>query len=77
MLQGAKSTGIVLFSQSSLGGLVAIDVNINGLKPNSKFGFHVHDKGDLSHGCASLGGHYNPDGLLRQVCFSEIKESTS
>ena len=25
-------------------------------------GFHVHTYGDLSNGCASTGGHYNPDG---------------
>ena len=23
-------------------------------------GFHIHEKGDLSKGCASMGGHYNP-----------------
>lgn len=24
-------------------------------------GFHVHEKGDLSNGCASTGSHFNPD----------------
>lgn len=30
--------------------------------PAGKKGFHVHERGNLQNGCASLGGHYNPSG---------------
>ncbi|KAL4702024.1 hypothetical protein ACJJTC_013541 [Scirpophaga incertulas] len=35
---------------------------IDGLPPHSIHGLHVHDAGDLSEGCSSIGGHYNPLG---------------
>ena len=35
---------------------------IEGLGPNGEHGFHIHELGDLSKGCDSLGGHYNPLG---------------
>ena len=35
---------------------------IQGLKPG-EHGFHIHEFGDMSDGCASMGGHYNPDGV--------------
>jgi Cu-Zn family superoxide dismutase len=35
---------------------------ITGLAPG-KHGFHIHEYGDMSDGCKSMGGHYNPDGV--------------
>jgi Cu-Zn family superoxide dismutase len=43
-------------------GIVRIDLHINGLKPNSLHGFHVHEAGDLTDKCTSMCAHFNPYG---------------
>lgn len=35
---------------------------ITGLEPGLH-GFHIHEFGDMSDGCKSMGGHYNPDNV--------------
>lgn len=35
---------------------------ITGLQPG-EHGFHIHEFGDMSDGCKSMGAHYNPDGV--------------
>ncbi|XP_052872255.1 uncharacterized protein LOC128277774 [Anopheles cruzii] len=52
--------GNVTISQPSCTEPVFIEINVVGLAPG-KHGFHIHEKGDLTDGCASTGGHYNPD----------------
>lgn len=54
------TVGNITFTQSDCGQPVHIEINLVGLT-EGKHGFHVHEKGDLSQGCASLGPHYNPD----------------
>src|SRR5918999_819304 len=40
---------------------VRISGAIQGLKPNSEFGFHIHEKGDCSApDASSAGAHFNP-----------------
>ncbi|XP_049546280.1 uncharacterized protein LOC125957545 [Anopheles darlingi] len=56
----AGVTGNVTISQPSCTEPVFIEINAVGLAPG-KHGFHIHEKGDLTDGCASTGGHYNPD----------------
>lgn len=51
---------IVLMQQST--GPTLIRGQISGLEPGDH-GFHIHEFGDLSNGCESAGGHYNPDGV--------------
>ncbi|KAL1930194.1 hypothetical protein VTP01DRAFT_1348 [Rhizomucor pusillus] len=40
-------------------GKAVIHANLTGVSPG-RHGFHIHQYGDLSNGCDSLGGHYNP-----------------
>ncbi|KAI5695356.1 superoxide dismutase [Cu-Zn] isoform X2 [Diaphorina citri] len=56
-------SGNVTFIQHD-DGTVTVKGFVTGLKKNTagsqEHGFHIHEKGDLREGCASLGGHYNP-----------------
>ena len=53
--------GTVNFMSTANG--VKVTANITGLEPNSKHGFHIHEKADLSApDLASAGGHFNPTG---------------
>ena len=45
--------------------MVQWSVNITGLTPNGVHGIHVHTRGDLSEGCKSKLGHYNPTNVKR------------
>jgi Cu-Zn family superoxide dismutase len=55
-----KVQGTVVFEQESLDEPVTIELNLRGLKPNSKHGFHVHEYGDMSDECTSMCDHFNP-----------------
>ena len=39
---------------------IKIEINLSGLTPNHKHGFHVHEAGDLSEKCKSACAHFNP-----------------
>ncbi|XP_055537985.1 uncharacterized protein LOC129725791 [Wyeomyia smithii] len=72
-LQGTSGvTGNVTLSQPSCTEPVFIEVNVVGLTPG-KHGFHVHEKGDLSDGCASTGGHYNPDKVTHGAPNDQVR----
>jgi Cu-Zn family superoxide dismutase len=57
--QGNTASGSVALTAHEDGvGLTGV---IQGLKPSSEFGFHVHEKGDCSApDASSAGGHFNP-----------------
>jgi Cu-Zn family superoxide dismutase len=52
-------TGTVTFTLD--GDQMKFVADIDGLAPNTKHGFHIHEKGDLSDkDLKSAGGHFNP-----------------
>ena len=52
--------GVVTLKQAKTGGAVTLKLRVTGVSPNSVHGFHVHALGNLSNGCVSAGGHFNP-----------------
>lgn len=56
--------GNVTFTQTRTG--VLISGIITGLS-KGHHGFHIHEKGDLSNGCVSTGGHFNPDKVRKHI----------
>ena len=62
ILQHSDSVkGSILLIQAP-GTPTLIKGTITGLEPGLH-GFHIHEFGDMSEGCKSMGGHYNPDGV--------------
>ncbi|XP_012532929.1 superoxide dismutase [Cu-Zn], chloroplastic isoform X2 [Monomorium pharaonis] len=55
-------TGNLKLVQTPSDGPVTITGKIYGLT-EGLHGFHVHEKGDLSMGCASAGAHFNPENV--------------
>jgi Cu-Zn family superoxide dismutase len=55
---GSGVNGLVKFSQTE-GGKTRVQATVKGLKAGLH-GFHVHEFGNLTEGCKSAGGHYNP-----------------
>lgn len=50
-----------------------VDGVIDGLTPGSH-GFHIHECGDISRGCESLGNHYNPRNTRHGSPENDINE---
>ncbi|KIM43404.1 hypothetical protein M413DRAFT_18437 [Hebeloma cylindrosporum] len=60
ILRGDSSvSGTVTFEQPTSGGRVKVSGKLTGFPPNSLHGFHVHQLGDLTGGCASAGPHFD------------------
>ncbi|KAH8397298.1 hypothetical protein KR215_011919 [Drosophila sulfurigaster] len=54
-IQGAVRFTTIAAQQAG----VVVDGVVDGLEPGLH-GLHIHESGDVSQGCASVGGHYNP-----------------
>ena len=55
--QGIKGE---VFFESADRHKIKVTVNIKGLKPNQKFGFHIHEFGICKNKALMAGGHLNP-----------------
>ena len=51
-------------------GQFLIEGFVNGLGPNPLHGFRIHEFGDLSDGCNSCGGPFNPYGVNMDIFYS-------
>jgi Cu-Zn family superoxide dismutase len=61
--QGNTANGSLTIIAEAAGSGVKISGVIQGLRPDSEFGFHVHEKGDCSaRDATSAGEHFNPAG---------------
>ena len=61
---GCKSTdcvkGSVSFHQCPGNEGTHVHINLYNFKPDQTHAIHIHEYGDESNGCISLGGHWNP-----------------
>ncbi|EJD50680.1 Cu/Zn superoxide dismutase [Auricularia subglabra TFB-10046 SS5] len=57
-----KVAGTVTLSQPQATAPVQVSGQLKGLKAGALRGFHVHQFGDISDGCAGAGAHFNPFG---------------
>ncbi|UJR26380.1 hypothetical protein I4U23_007712 [Adineta vaga] len=65
LLQSAprfEAFGTIMMTQKTEGSPITVEGIIFNLKPNSRFGLHVHEQGDLTNACQSTGAHFNPYG---------------
>jgi Cu-Zn family superoxide dismutase len=52
--------GLIQFEQSQPQYPVRITFHLSGFKPLSSHAIHIHEYGDLTEGCKTLGAHFNP-----------------
>ncbi|CAH6421114.1 Copper/zinc superoxide dismutase (SODC) [uncultured virus] len=60
-----KISGVIMFKELKMSSApgqnsVLVSGKISGLNPNQAHAMHVHESGDLSHGCHGVGHHFNP-----------------
>ena len=71
--QGTGVVGVVRFSQTPGTSGTVVDGTIDGLAPGTEHALAIHESGDLSEGCASTGGHFNPRGVRHGSPKDEVR----
>jgi Cu-Zn family superoxide dismutase len=54
-------SGFIKFHQCFPNSRTRVFIQLKGFKPNQTHAIHIHEFGDLTNGCISLGAHFNPD----------------
>ena len=54
-------SGTVKMHQCSKDNPTRFQLDLKGLKPDTIHAIHVHEYGNISGGCCTAGGHYNPE----------------
>lgn len=74
-LEGEGVIGSVTFTRQD-DGQIRVTGTVTGM-PAGKYGFHIHETGDITKGCGSTGGHFNPNGVsvLYFCCSFGLRDS--
>lgn len=70
-----KIKGSVKFHQCSKNHNVIVSFNLSGFKPNVTKAIHIHEFGDTSNGCTSLGSHLNLKNTEHGSMYINIHDS--
>ena len=70
-----KIKGSVKFSQCCRRHNTFVTFNLSGFQPNSIHACHIHEYGDLTDGCKSLGGHLNLTNKEHGSIFIDVENS--
>jgi len=71
---GAGSVfGLIEIYQSDPESPAQIVGSLDGVLPDGKHGFHVHEFGELGNGCKDAGGHFNPMGVNHAAPDDEVR----
>jgi Cu-Zn family superoxide dismutase len=62
----------VSFSQTE-GGKVKINLQLDGLVPNTFNGWHIHDKAVNNQNFTTAGGHFNPKNVVHGAPDAEVR----
>lgn len=76
ILYGTKNDifGTVLFSQCCIKHPTKIVFNLGKFGANETHAIHIHEYGDTTDGCTSLGLHYNPYGTTHGSIYDPTRE---
>jgi Cu-Zn family superoxide dismutase len=72
VIDDPKVKGQVAFVEERGG--VAVRAHFTQM-PAGKHGFHIHEFGDMSGGCATLGAHWNPTGQEHGGVHSRVRHA--
>jgi Cu-Zn family superoxide dismutase len=70
-----KIKGTVSFHQCTNRSKVIVKFDLKGFKPNSTHACHIHEFGDTTNGCISLGAHLNLTNTTHGSIYRDIYSS--